>query len=125
MLVLFLTLVSDDKGGIPVWLFLISAVVEYVVGVAVSYDTVVVASPIPILTGTIDTFISFLISSLFEVDWDEMAVNVAFITSVIKVPDLTGNVEDLFESVIFAWKVVIVFVLPFEINVVAMYSVPL
>lgn len=39
-----------------------------------------------------------------------MAVNVAFITSVIKVLDLTGNV-------IFAWEVVIVFVLPFEINV--------
>lgn len=84
LLVLFLTIVSDDKGGIPVWLFLKSAVVEYVVGVAVSYDTVVVASPIPVLTGTKDTFISFLISSLFEVDWDEMAVNVAFITSLIK-----------------------------------------
>lgn len=68
LLVLFLTIVSDDKGGIPVWLFLKSAVVEYVVGVAVSYDTVVVASPIPVLTGTKDTFISFLISSLFEVD---------------------------------------------------------
>lgn len=46
-----------------------------------------------------------------------MAVNVAFITSVIKVLDLTGNVEDLFESVISAWEVVIFFVLPFEINV--------
>lgn len=34
-----------------------------------------------------------------------------------KVLDLTGNVEDLFESVISAWEVVIVFVLPFEINV--------
>lgn len=117
LLVLFLTIGSDDKGGIPVWLFLISAVVEYVVGVAVSYDTVLVASPIPVLTGTKDTFISFLISSLFEVDWDEMAVNVAFITSVIKVLDLTGSVEDLFKSVISAWEVVIVFVLPFEINV--------
>lgn len=117
LLVLFLTIVSDDKGGIPVWLCLISAVVEYVVGVAVSYDSVVVASPIPVLTGTKDTFISFLISSLFEVDWDEIAVNVAFITSVIKVLDLTGNVEDLSESVISAWEVVIVFVLPFEINV--------
>lgn len=51
LLVLFLTIVSDDKGGIPVWLFLILAVIEYVVGVAVSYDTVVVASPIPVLTG--------------------------------------------------------------------------
>lgn len=38
-----------------------------------------------------------------------MAVNVAFITSVIKVLDLTGNVEDLFESVISAWEVVIFF----------------
>lgn len=38
-----------------------------------------------------------------------MAVNVAFITSVIKVLDLTGNVEDLLESVISAWEVVIFF----------------
>lgn len=38
-----------------------------------------------------------------------MVVNVVFIIFVIKVFDLIGNVEDLFESVIFVWEVVIFF----------------
>lgn len=47
-----------------------------------------------------------------------MVVNIVFIIFVIKVFDLIGNVEDLFESVIFVWEVVIFFVFLFEINVV-------